>query len=79
MQFVKTTAFLIFDWEGCYWRKFITVKKKLTNFLKTLSVSRDQAMMICLELNLSLTEENISKVEEIIRKRNFDKLDDLKQ
>lgn len=50
------------------------IKKIYTVF----STRRDQAMMVCLELNLSLTEENISKVEEIIKKRNFEELDDLK-
>lgn len=51
----------------------------IKNFFNVFSTRKDQAMMVCLELNLSLTDENIKKVEEIIKKRNFDKLDDLKQ
>jgi hypothetical protein len=51
----------------------------IENFIKTLSIRREEAVIICLELNLSLTDENIKKVEEIIKKRNFGELSSLKQ
>jgi len=51
----------------------------MKKFFKVFSTRRDEAMIVCLDLNLSLTDENIKKVEEIIRKRNFGELGNLKQ
>jgi hypothetical protein len=40
--------------------------QQIKNFLKIISIKEDKAIIACLENNISLTDENIKEVKEIL-------------
>jgi len=40
--------------------------QQIKNFLKIISIKEDKAIITCLENNISLTDENIKEVKEIL-------------
>ncbi len=40
--------------------------QQIKNFLKIISIKEDEAIKTCLENNISLTDENINEVKEIL-------------
>ena len=48
--------------------------QQIKNFLKIISIKKDEAIRTCLENNISLTDKNIKEVREILNHRNKIKL-----
>lgn len=53
--------------------------KQIKNFFKIISIKKDEAIRTCLENNISLTDENIKEVQEILNhKKKIKLLNELK-
>ena len=52
--------------------------KIIKKYFSVFSTKRQEAVIVCIKLKLSLTEENIEKVKEIIKRRSFWELSHLK-
>ena len=54
--------------------------QQIKNFFKIISIKKDEAIKTCLENNISLTDENIKEVREILNhKKKVKLLDEFKK